>query len=85
MLFSVFSSLTCRLSDHAKKLINDLGSGLIQNLKYRDNWLFVGQKGIHGFVDLEQVIVSGSMCMLDQYPCMKLWSSVVEIVSVKLG
>ena len=28
---------------------------MIQNLKFRDVWVFVGQKGIDGFGDLEQV------------------------------
>ena len=47
--------LVLRLSDHAKQLLNKLGGGLIQNLKFRDTWYFVGQKGIEGFTEFEQV------------------------------
>ena len=55
ILFAAFS-FTTRLSDHAKQLLNDLGSGLIQNVKFRDTWGFIGQKGISGFGEIEQVI-----------------------------
>ena len=53
----------CRLSDHAKQLLNDLGSGMIQNVKFRDTWVFVGQKGISGFGEIEQVITSSWACL----------------------
>ena len=29
---------------------------MIQNMKFRDVWAFVGQKGIKGFAEIEQVI-----------------------------
>jgi hypothetical protein len=48
--FSVF-----RLSQHSKNLFFDLGSATIQNLKYRDVWVLVGQKGIKGFSPYEEV------------------------------
>ena len=44
-----------RLSDHTKQLFGDVGSGLIQNVKFRDVWGFVGQRGIKGFSQTEQV------------------------------
>lgn len=44
-----------RLGYMARELMNQLGSGLIQNLRFRDVWFFVGQKGIEGFTQLEQV------------------------------
>ncbi len=44
-----------RLSDYTKQLLNELGSGFIQNVNFRDNWAFVGQKGIKGFGEIEQV------------------------------
>ena len=28
---------------------------MIQNMKFRDVWAFVGQKGIKGFAEIEQV------------------------------
>ena len=44
-----------RLSDLSRHLLNELGSALIQNVKFRDMWVFVGYKGIKGFTDIEQV------------------------------
>jgi hypothetical protein len=44
-----------RLSQHSKNLFFDLGSATIQNLKYRDVWVLVGQKGITGFSPYEEV------------------------------
>ena len=37
----------------------DLGSGLIQNLKFRDAWFFVGRKGIEGFTPIEEISYGG--------------------------
>ncbi len=31
---------------------------MIQNVKFRDVWGFVGQKGIKGFAEIEQVILN---------------------------
>jgi len=36
-------------------MFNELGSAVVQNVKFRDAWAFVGQKGIQGFTDIEQV------------------------------
>jgi len=36
-------------------MLNELGSAVVQNVKFRDAWAFVGQKGIQGFTDTEQV------------------------------
>lgn len=47
-----------RLSDHAKSLFNEVGSAMVQNVKFRDNWVFVGQKGISGFGEIEQVLTT---------------------------
>jgi len=43
------------LGSLARNLFFDLGSGLIQNLRHRDAWFFVGRKGISGFSPLEEV------------------------------
>jgi len=40
----------------ARNLLFDLGSGLVQNLRFRDAWFFVGRKGIQGFTPIEEVI-----------------------------
>jgi hypothetical protein len=46
-----------RLGSLAKNLFFDLGSGLIQNLRHRDSWYFVGRKGINGFSPIEEVVI----------------------------
>ena len=45
----------CRLSELSKRMFNELGSALVQNVKFRDTWAFISQKGIQGFADIEQV------------------------------
>ena len=47
--------LLCRLTVEARKLIADLGSSEIDNLGFRDNWIFVGGKGIKTKSPFEQV------------------------------
>lgn len=46
----------CRLNDEAKSLISNLGSSVINTLGFRDNWIFVGGKGIRTKSPFEQVI-----------------------------
>jgi hypothetical protein len=53
----LISLLTFRLSQHSKDLFFALGSATIQNLKYRDVWTLVGQKGIQGFSPYEEVCI----------------------------
>ncbi|XP_046354639.1 protein O-linked-mannose beta-1,2-N-acetylglucosaminyltransferase 1-like [Haliotis rufescens] len=48
-----------KLGYMARELMNQLGSGLIQNLRFRDVWFFVGQKGIEGFTQMEQISYAG--------------------------
>ncbi|ESP00315.1 hypothetical protein LOTGIDRAFT_173279 [Lottia gigantea] len=48
-----------KLSHPAKELLNKLGSGHIQNLKFRDVWYFIGQNGINGFTTYEQISYAG--------------------------
>ncbi|XP_041349879.1 protein O-linked-mannose beta-1,2-N-acetylglucosaminyltransferase 1-like [Gigantopelta aegis] len=48
-----------KLSYMAQELLNKLGSGLIQNLRFRDVWYFVGQKGIQGFTKMEMISYAG--------------------------
>uniref|UniRef100_A0A3B5M3S2 ILEI/PANDER domain-containing protein n=1 Tax=Xiphophorus couchianus TaxID=32473 RepID=A0A3B5M3S2_9TELE len=45
-----------RLNDEARKLIADLGSSAVGNLSFRDNWIFVGGKGIKTKTPFEQHI-----------------------------
>ena len=44
-----------KLGTLARNLFFDLGSGLVQNLRFRDFWFFVGRKGIEGFTPIEEV------------------------------
>uniref|UniRef100_A0A2C9KKR8 ILEI/PANDER domain-containing protein n=1 Tax=Biomphalaria glabrata TaxID=6526 RepID=A0A2C9KKR8_BIOGL len=44
-----------KLGQGARDLLNKIGSGHIQNLRFRDVWYFVGQKGIEGFSKHEQL------------------------------
>ncbi|XP_052090612.1 protein O-linked-mannose beta-1,2-N-acetylglucosaminyltransferase 1-like isoform X1 [Mytilus californianus] len=48
-----------KLSTHARDLYNQLGSSMIQNLRFRDVWYFVGKKGIKGFTSTEQISFAG--------------------------
>ncbi|XP_060078502.1 protein O-linked-mannose beta-1,2-N-acetylglucosaminyltransferase 1-like [Ylistrum balloti] len=48
-----------KLSLHAKELFNQLGSSMVQNLKFRDVWYFVGQHGIKGFTKHEKISYAG--------------------------
>ena len=45
----------CRLSELSKRMFNELGSAVVQNVKFRDVWAFISQKGILGFTEFEQV------------------------------
>lgn len=45
----------CRLNDDARHRISDLGSSVIKTLGFRDNWIFVGGKGIRTKSPFEQV------------------------------
>lgn len=59
ILVVAFDEASTKLSDHAKSLFNEVGSAMIQNVKFRDNWVFVGQKGISGFGEIELVESAG--------------------------
>lgn len=48
-----------KLGTGAKDALNKVGSAFIQNLRFRDVWYFVGQKGIQGFSRIEQLSYSG--------------------------
>lgn len=48
-----------KLSYSARDLLNNLGSGYIQNLRFRDVWFFIGQKGMDGFTTMEYISYAG--------------------------
>ncbi|XP_023657337.1 protein FAM3C-like isoform X2 [Paramormyrops kingsleyae] len=55
VMIASFDDAATKLSDDAKKLIFELGSTSINSLGFRDNWIFVGGKGIKTKSPFEQV------------------------------
>lgn len=51
-----------RLTFHTREVLNQLGSSMAQNIKFRDVWVFVGQKGIDGFTNMEKVFSFYLLC-----------------------
>nr|XP_004548364.2 protein FAM3C [Maylandia zebra]XP_004548365.2 protein FAM3C [Maylandia zebra] len=56
VMMASFDDSATKLNDEARKLIADLGSSAINNLGFRDNWIFVGGKGIKTKSPFEQHI-----------------------------
>lgn len=56
VMMASFDDPSTKLNDEARKLISDLGSTAINNLGFRDNWIFVGGKGIKTKSPFEQHI-----------------------------
>uniref|UniRef100_A0A7N8XAD7 FAM3 metabolism regulating signaling molecule C n=1 Tax=Mastacembelus armatus TaxID=205130 RepID=A0A7N8XAD7_9TELE len=56
VMMASFDDPATKLNDEARKLISDLGSSAINNLGFRDNWIFVGGKGIKTKSPFEQHI-----------------------------
>lgn len=56
VLMASFDDPATKLNDEARKLIADLGSTVITQVGFRDNWIFVGGKGIKTKSPFEQHI-----------------------------
>ncbi|XP_072528645.1 protein FAM3C [Salminus brasiliensis] len=56
VMMATFDDSATKLNDEAKKLIEDLGSSQINSLGFRDNWIFVGGRGIKTKSPFEQYI-----------------------------
>ncbi|CAJ1054729.1 protein FAM3C [Xyrichtys novacula] len=56
VMMASFDDPATKLNEEARKLVADLGSTLITNLGFRDNWIFVGGKGIKTKSPFEQHI-----------------------------
>uniref|UniRef100_W5NFP1 FAM3 metabolism regulating signaling molecule C n=1 Tax=Lepisosteus oculatus TaxID=7918 RepID=W5NFP1_LEPOC len=56
VMMATFDDGATKLNDEARKLISDLGSTSISTLGFRDNWVFVGGKGIKTKSPFEQLI-----------------------------
>ncbi|XP_026100903.1 protein FAM3C-like isoform X2 [Carassius auratus] len=54
VLIATFDDPATKLNDEARTLIAELGSSYISQLKFRDNWLFVGGKNTRTQVTFEQ-------------------------------
>ncbi|XP_045927980.1 protein FAM3C isoform X1 [Micropterus dolomieu] len=54
VMMASFDDSSTKLNDEARKLIADLGSSAINSLGFRDNWIFVGGKGIKTKSPFEQ-------------------------------
>ncbi|XP_034718972.1 protein FAM3C [Etheostoma cragini] len=56
VMMASFDDPSTKLNDEARKLIADLGSSAVSNLGFRDNWIFVGGRGIKTKSPFEQHI-----------------------------
>ncbi|KAJ8269175.1 hypothetical protein COCON_G00117820 [Conger conger] len=56
VMMATFDDSASKLNPEAKKMISDLGSSSISTLGFRDNWIFVGGKGIKAKSPFEQHI-----------------------------
>lgn len=56
VMMASFDDPATKLNDEARKLITDLGSSIINSVGFRDNWIFVGGKGIKTKSPFEQHI-----------------------------
>lgn len=50
-----FDEASTKLTNLAKQMLYEFGSSMIQNIKFRSSWYFVGQKGISGFTPFEEL------------------------------
>ncbi|XP_069375594.1 protein FAM3C isoform X2 [Paralichthys olivaceus] len=55
VMMASFDDTSTKLNVEARKLVADLGSSDIDNVGFRDNWIFVGGKGIKTKSPFEQV------------------------------
>ncbi|XP_042560961.1 protein FAM3C [Clupea harengus] len=56
VMMATFDDPASKLNEEARKLIADLGSSSVSTLGFRDNWIFVGGKGIKTKSPFEQHI-----------------------------
>ncbi|KAL4658417.1 protein FAM3C-like, partial [Arapaima gigas] len=56
VMMATFDDSSTKLNAEARKLISELGSSSINVLGFRDNWIFVGAKGIKNKSPFEQHI-----------------------------
>nr|XP_020455121.1 protein FAM3C isoform X2 [Monopterus albus] len=56
VMMASFDDAATKMNDETRKLIGELGSTSVGNLGFRDNWVFVGGKGIKTKSPFEQLI-----------------------------
>ncbi|KAG5267556.1 hypothetical protein AALO_G00223040 [Alosa alosa] len=56
VMMATFDDPASKLNEEARKMIADLGSSSVSTLGFRDNWIFVGGKGIKTKSPFEQHI-----------------------------
>lgn len=56
VMMATFDDSASKLNDESRKMIGELGSSSISTLGFRDNWIFVGGKGIKTKSPFEQHI-----------------------------
>uniref|UniRef100_A0A4W3GX51 FAM3 metabolism regulating signaling molecule D n=1 Tax=Callorhinchus milii TaxID=7868 RepID=A0A4W3GX51_CALMI len=56
VLLASFDDPATKMNDKARTIFSELGSSLIHSVKFRDNWVFVGAKGIKEKSPYEQII-----------------------------
>ncbi|KAG7497223.1 FAM3C [Solea senegalensis] len=56
VMMASFDDAATKLNDEARTLIAELGSSVISSMGFRDNWIFVGGKGIKTKSPFEQYI-----------------------------
>ncbi|XP_078273074.1 protein FAM3C-like [Rhinoraja longicauda] len=56
VFMATYDDAATKINDEARKLLSELGSTSISNLSFRDNWIFVGAKGIQSKSPFEQHI-----------------------------
>ncbi|XP_033647698.1 protein O-linked-mannose beta-1,2-N-acetylglucosaminyltransferase 1-like [Asterias rubens] len=84
VIIVIYDEASRKLTAKTKNLLSSLGSSKIEDFNFRDNWLFIGQKGIKGFSPFEQLGFrqgSGWGAKLDFRKCVPLKIEGKEAVS----
>ncbi|XP_048403666.1 protein FAM3A-like isoform X2 [Stegostoma tigrinum] len=56
VLLASFDEPATKLTDEVRTLFSELGSSLVHDVKFRDNWIFVGAKPIKEKSPFEQIL-----------------------------
>ncbi|XP_041128705.1 protein FAM3C-like [Polyodon spathula] len=56
VLVASFDNMGTEMNDELKEQFTKLGSSYVKSIGYRDNWIFIGSKGISGKSQFEEYI-----------------------------